>query len=42
MTEERPMSVAPGPYDIDKTRLILGPDGSAVPKTVSENFYEEN
>ena len=35
------MSVSPGPYDIDATRLIFGPDGGAMPKNASPDFYAE-
>ncbi len=35
------MPIAPGPYAIDDVRLIMGPDGAATPKTVSDNFYAE-
>jgi mannose-6-phosphate isomerase-like protein (cupin superfamily) len=35
------MPTHPGPYDIEKTRLILGPKGDATPKAVTPNFYEE-
>ncbi len=35
------MATDSGPYNIEDTRLILGPAGIAVPKAVSELFYAE-
>jgi mannose-6-phosphate isomerase-like protein (cupin superfamily) len=35
------MPFDPGPFDITTTRVILGPQGNAIPKTVTPNFYEE-
>ena len=31
----------PGPFDIQTTRLIMGPTGKATPKDVTPSFYEE-
>ena len=35
------MPAGPGPFDIEKTCLILGPGGNATPKDRSDRFYEE-
>ncbi len=35
------MPIAPGPYAIDDVRLILGPDGNATARAVTDNFYAE-
>ncbi len=35
------MPTDPGPFDIDSTRLIMGPDGLATPKAVGPSFFEE-
>lgn len=35
------MSIHPGPYDIDATRLIMAPGGAATAKAVTPTFYEE-
>ncbi len=35
------MSTLPGPYELEATRLILGPEGNATPKPVTDTFYQE-
>ena len=35
------MASDPGPFDLETTRLILGPGGTATPKAVTPAFYEE-
>lgn len=35
------MPINPGPFDLGSTRLILGPQGNAVPKAVTADFYKE-
>ena len=35
------MPFDPGPFDLDATRLVLGPRGDATPKAVTPNFYQE-
>lgn len=35
------MPIDPGPFDIDETRLVIGPNGNASPKPVSPTFYED-
>ncbi len=35
------MPFNPGPFDLETTRLVLAPDGSATPKAVTANFYQE-
>jgi mannose-6-phosphate isomerase-like protein (cupin superfamily) len=35
------MSIDPGPHDIERVRYILGSDGSATTKAVSDRFYQE-
>ena len=35
------MAVKPGPFDLNLTRLILGPDGRGTSKAVSPTFYED-
>ncbi len=35
------MSIQPGPYNFENTRIIMGPSGNATAKTVTPRFYEE-
>ena len=35
------MAVNPGPHDLDRTRMILGPSGAVTLKQVSPTFYQE-
>lgn len=35
------MAVSPGPHDLGRTRVILGPDGGVTLKDASPSFYEE-
>jgi mannose-6-phosphate isomerase-like protein (cupin superfamily) len=35
------MKTDPGPFDIETTRLVLGPTGTATPKAVTPSFYED-
>ena len=35
------MPIDPGPYDLDATRLIMGPKGDATAKAVTDGFYQE-
>jgi mannose-6-phosphate isomerase-like protein (cupin superfamily) len=35
------MPAKPGPFDIETTRLILGPKGDATPKQVTPSFYQD-
>ncbi len=35
------MSSHPGPFSLVDTRLVLGPEGVATPRTVSSTFYQD-
>lgn len=35
------MATLPGPYNMEKTGIVIAPDGTAVPKTVTTDFYAE-
>ena len=35
------MAIPPGPYDLDETRLVLGPTHEATPQPVTPSFYED-
>ena len=35
------MSTNPGPFTLNLTRLIMGPDGAVTPKDMSPGFYAE-
>lgn len=35
------MPTDPGPFVLDDTRLVIGPDGNATTKAVSPGFYQE-